>query len=211
MIHKSLPQTKTPEALAGWILDQQKDKIEHLEKFPLTPEEIQKLEHDSAAASSALYRLKDVEELFKSVLKSGTTVVHNEKGEPEYQPYDITIPPTKGTKSLEFNRKFADDQLKAGFRFEITNIYMVPWPEEGKMIGVEITGKEWPQYTRDMTTGEINANKPLLKEDRVPGNPTFSVGDVIETGDGDVLDTLFKGPENPTKGKKKTLDSDPFI
>lgn len=166
MIHVSLPQTMTPEALGKWIVENKKDTIFHRETFPLTEEEIKNLEHQSSAASRALDRLKAVEDLFKSYMKNGTPCQRVEK-ELVYDPIDITIPPTKGTKALKSNREYADNLLEAGERTETTDLYLVPWPEEAKMVCVDIEGQEWSQYTRAMTTFEINENKPLLKEDKV--------------------------------------------
>lgn len=160
--HVSLPATMTIEQLAKWIVENQIDKINHTEKFKLTEDEIREQEHKSSAASRSIDRLNAVKDEFMNFLKEGTPTALK-SGKVEYEPVAVTIPPSKGLKSLKANREHADSLIEAGSREEITEIYMIPWPEQSLVIGVDIVGLEWPQYTRVMTKDEINAHKPLLK------------------------------------------------
>ena len=161
--HPCLPQTMTPENLAQWITENQKDIINHVEETELTEEEIRDYEHKSAMASGAIDELKEVEKHFKEILKKGTPT----NGDGEYQPYDVTIPPTKGTEVLEANRKYANDKLRDGVNKTETKYYLIPFPEEKLMVAVDIEGQENDQYSREMT--EVEEQKfslPLLESSK---------------------------------------------
>lgn len=159
MRHHSLPKASTPEQLAEWIQINKVDTHNHTEKIPLTEEEIQELEHKSSLASRAIVKLTDVEKYFKEMIKKGTPF--NEDTH-EYRPINVTIPPTKGMDALKANREFADRQLELGYKEDITHLYLIPNPEESMMVMVDIEGNEWEEYSRQMTTDEINQFKPLL-------------------------------------------------
>ena len=156
--HRSVPQTMTPEMLAQWIKDNAKETVEHVEKVELDEETVHDLEKKSSLASRAIDRLEDIKKTFMDVLKDGTP--------DRDMPYDVTIPPTAGLKILKANRAFADKQLEQGFREDNTTVYMIPYPEDSLMVGVDIEGYEWPQYTRQMTIEEINQNKPMLRKEK---------------------------------------------
>lgn len=162
-IHRSLPQTMTPENLADWITKNQKQVINHVTKTPLTPKEIAEYEHKSSAASRALDRLKEVEDSFKHYLKKGTPPDPNDSE--KHQPIDITIPPTKGQDALKANRQFADDILEKGYTEDITDVYIIPYPEEQFMVAVTIKGFECPDYTKPMSDAERQLyGKLFIKE-----------------------------------------------
>lgn len=147
--HRSLPQTITAEQLGKWITEHQKKVIDHSTKTPLTPKEVSELEHKSAAASGAIYALAEVETRFKDFIKNGTPFDGT-----QHQPQDVTIPPTKGKKELEANRLHANSVLKKGYNEDITEIYIIPFPEESTMVAVDIVGNEWVDYTKQMTEQE---------------------------------------------------------
>ena len=114
-LHPALPQFMTPENLALWIKENQVEQFEYVDDTPLTQDEISELEHKSSIASRTIDELDNLEKSFKKMLKEGTE-----------DPVDFTIPPTKGTKTLKSNRKFADDKIKSGapgigFNFGVGN------------------------------------------------------------------------------------------
>lgn len=160
MRHHSLPQTSTPEGLAEWIQLNKVDQHNHVEEIPLTEEEIQQFEHQSSIASRSIDKLQNVEKFFKETLKNGTP--YNRDSD-KNEPVNVTIPPTKGLTVLKANREHADKRLELGYKEDITNLYLVPNPEESTMVMVDIEGNEWAQYSRNMTKDEINQFKPLLK------------------------------------------------
>lgn len=165
MRHYSLPATLSAERLADWIRDNKVDTFNHVEEVPLTEEEIQEFEHESSLASRAIDKLKFLKSLFDETLKKGTPF-NVEKM--DHEPVSYTIPPTKGIESLSKNREFADKSIEKGFKEEITNLFLIPHPEEGRMVMVDITGVEYEQYSRDMSNDEINQHKPLLKKSVKP-------------------------------------------
>src|SRR5690606_21525793 len=166
MAHSCCPQSMTPENLAHWIQETNIDTTTHIERIELDEETTRDLEKKSSLASRAIDRLEAVKKEFMDILTNGT---HSEPGEmpgddPEYQPYDVTIPPTKGLKALKANRQFADKQLEEGYKEENTEVFLIPWPEESMVIGVDIEGEEFGegQYSRSMTSDEENSIKPML-------------------------------------------------
>ena len=156
--HISLP-TYPKEKLAQWLAENKIDTRIHVQKTELTPEMIADYEHRSTAASRAMDRLNEVKDTFMEYLKGGTPFNGT-----DYQPVDVTIPGTKGLKTLEANRKYACDILEKGYTEEDIELYMIPWPETGMVIAVDVQGEEYEQYTRAMSVEEINAFKPLLKK-----------------------------------------------
>jgi hypothetical protein len=166
MRHQSIPVTLSTEEAASWIMQHKIDQIIHRKETLLTPEKIKELEHKSSLASSAIYTLKDLEKLFKEKIKNGTPIENSDELEgPVRLPFDITIPPTKGLKELEANRKYANDLLKAGKEVENTTIYLIPDPENGMVIGMDIEGTEMPDYTREMTSLESDTSGKLFRKD----------------------------------------------
>lgn len=159
MRHTSLP-SYTKEKLAQWLAENKIDQIIHKQKTELTEDLVHDYEARSSLASRAMDRLNKVKELFMETLKTGTPF--NQTTE-EWEPIDITIPASKGLKELEANRKFADNILEKGYTEEDINIYMIPWPETSMVIGVDVEGVEYEQYTRPMSETEISAYKPLLR------------------------------------------------
>lgn len=161
MAHPALPQTMTKEALGDWIHTNRVDTKNHVQQIPLTEEEIINLQRESSLASRAIDKLEDLEKQFREIIKKGT---HFDTVTGQHKPMTFTIPPTKGSDTLKKNRKFADDQLEKGYREEITTLYMIPWPEQEKLVAVDIEGSEWRTYSRDMSEDEIRQyGKPILK------------------------------------------------
>lgn len=181
-LHRSVPQTKTKEGLAKWITENQKEVKKHEEHVPLTPEEIQEYEHKSSVASRALDVLKEVEEEFKGYIKKGTNVNPAKPG--EYLPQNITIPPTKGTDALKANRQFADEILRKGYNEIITEVYMIPFPEEEMMVAMTIEGYECPDYTRAMTEDEKVAYASLFVKNKEGEFEKVDTADVQAGRDG---------------------------
>lgn len=163
MRHESLPISMTPEQLADYI-QSNKIKVEnHVEKFPLTPEERSTLAMKSSNASRAIVRLEKLLKDVTTLIKKGTPWDWTIGKDGDNAPYDFTIPPTAGIDVLKANRLFADEQIEKGYREEITPIYFLPWPEFEKIIGVDIEGVEWSNYSRAMTASEIKQHgKPIL-------------------------------------------------
>ncbi len=158
--HEICPSTMTVGNLADWIRSNKVDVINHVEKFPLTPEEINDLQKSSSLASRAIDKLKDTLKYIGELIKNGTPW---DPATENNRPVSVTIPPTQGVKVLEANRKFADRQLESGYREDITPIYFLPWPEFKKMVGLDIQGEEWSKYTRKMTDDELMQHgRPIL-------------------------------------------------
>lgn len=165
--HKSLPQSMTPERLGEWIDLNKVDIKHHVEKVQYTPEEIQEFEHKSSVASRAIDKLDAVLEYVKGLIKKGTPYDINKDA---HTPVNVTVPPTQGTDTLKANREFADQQIDRGYKEEITKLYMICEPETLRMLAVDIEGKEWPEYSRDMTKDEVKQyGKPVLTGDSAKG------------------------------------------
>lgn len=168
-LHICLPQTMTVESLAQWITENAAEKREHEEQMPLTDELKSTLEHKVSLAASRIQELREVEKVFKDFLNKGTPVDietnADPAGDPLRLPQPVTIPPTKGLKEIQANLDYFTKQLRNGYSTEKTLIFLIPFPEEKMMIGVDIEGKEWPDYTREMSEPEkINHEKPILEE-----------------------------------------------
>lgn len=161
MRHHSLPSTMSPEQLADYIRTNRVDTYNHVEKIPLTEEEIQQLEHDSSLASRAIDKLTETKKKFEYFLKKGTDW---DNATSQHKPQVITIPPSKGIEKLQANREFADKQIVQGYREEVTSLYLLPYPEAEEMIMVDIEGQKWSQYSRPMSPDEIKQHgRPILK------------------------------------------------
>lgn len=171
MKHPCIPNSLTPENLAKWITDNSVETIHHVEKTELDEETKHELEEQSSLASRAMDRLEAIKTDFMTVLKEGTDVTHDDRGDAVYvTPKDFTIPPTKGLKALKANRKHADQQLENGFKEEPIDIYIIPFPEQSQMVALDIEGFEWPEFTKDMTTDQINQHKPMLRTEKPKKN-----------------------------------------
>lgn len=161
MRHELAPSTMTIESLADWIRSNKVDVFNHEEKIPLTEEEIAEFQKSSSLASRAIDRLKDTMKYIQETIKNGTPFDSNTM---DHRPVSVTIPPTKGVKALEANRKFADHQLDNGYKEDITTLYLLPWPEFRKMVALDITGEEWTKYSRDMSEDEYRQHgRPVLE------------------------------------------------
>lgn len=168
-LHPCLPQAMTVENLAQWITENAAEKREHEEKVDLTPEAKANLEHKASLAACKIQELKEVEKEFKEFLKKGTPIdinqVADDNGKVIRVPQTITIPPTAGLDDLTENLNYATKQLRDGYTTETTMIFLIPFPEEKVMIGVDIEGKEWSEYNREMSEPEkVNFDKPILLE-----------------------------------------------
>lgn len=171
-LHRCLPQTKTPEALAAWIKENAIETKPHIQRIDLDEYVIAELQAKSSNASRAVDRLEKVKKDFNDILNNGTPTEGAESAleEPKHMPFDVTIPPTKGLKALRANREYADTQLENGYKEETTDVYLIPFPEESMIVGVTIEGEEFEtgEYTREMSIEEVNQHKPLLKVDKKP-------------------------------------------
>lgn len=162
--HRSLPQKMTKEKLAKFITENQKQVIDHIDKLPLTPEQVNEYEHKSSMASRAIDKLDEVKADFMHFYKKGTAA--NPDGKGGHIPQDIKIPATKGVDALKKNREHADGILEKGYLEETTKIYMIPSPDDSQMVGVTIEGYEAPEYTRKMRDDEEQLyGKLFIKQD----------------------------------------------
>jgi DNA-binding transcriptional regulator of glucitol operon len=173
MKHPCVPSTMTPESLAVWIKDNADEVIEHIEKIELEEEQVHELEKKSSLASRAIDRLEEIKKNFMDLLKEGTP-------NPD-EPVDVTIPPTSGLKILKANRAFADRQLEQGFKEEVTQLYVIPYPEDSMMVAVDIEGREWPEKSKEMSGVQMNNFKPMLKKEKK--TKTKKVEDFIDDDD----------------------------
>lgn len=153
MLHPILPSTFTKENLAAWLTENCVEKKIHVEEKDLTADDISEFEHKSSAASRAMDDLEDLKKQFNDTISKGTE-----------DPVDFTIPPTKGLKTLEANRKYADKCIKDGVSKQDVELYGVPWPEENKIIFFDIEGKEYEGHERNMNpVEEEQFDQPILK------------------------------------------------
>lgn len=167
MKHHSIPSTLTPENLAQWIDQNKVEQITHKQETPLSEEEIAEHEHKSALASRQILCLEVLKKEFINTLKNGTLVGLNEDSTERFVTKDFTVPPTHGLKVLESRVAYHSAMLESGVKVEETVIYLLPVPESSMIIGVDIEGVEWEQYSRMMTAEEINKFGRLFKEDNV--------------------------------------------
>lgn len=189
--HRCCPETYTAEQLGKWIEQNQKSVRTHIDKIPLTPEEVSDLEHKSSLASRAIDRLEEVADEFKAFIQGGTPY----DGE-KHLPQDVTIPPTKGMKELKANRAHADGILEKGYNEEETTIYIIPFPDEKTMVAVDIEGQEWPDYTKAMTESEEELYGRLFVKDKDGNMQQIENADVDVERDGTAKIKVSK------KGKK---------
>ncbi len=153
MLHLALPSTLTPENLATWLVENNIEKKLHVEEKDLTPDDISEFEHKSSAASRALDNLDELLETIKKTIKSGTE-----------EPLSYTIPPTKGTKTLKENRKYADRCIKDGVSKQETELYGIIYPETQQVLFFDIEGNEYADHHRNMDPEEQeHYDKPILK------------------------------------------------
>lgn len=154
MIHKSLPQTLTPENLAEWIKQNCIDKKIHEERIPLDEAQIADLEHRSSVASRNIDKLEATLKNVTDYFKEGTQ-----------DPIHFTIPPTKGIKVLKANREYADSSIEMGYTKEDTTLYGIPYPEREIVVFCDIEGTEYPDYQENMTPEQIKFHGNLFKEE----------------------------------------------
>lgn len=154
MIHRALPQTMTPENLAEWIKKNCIDKKIHEERIPLDEPQIADLEHRSSVASRQIDKLERQLKEITDQFKNGTT-----------EPIHITIPFTKGLKTLTANREFADGCIEKGFTEENTTLYGIPFPEREVILFCDIEGQEYETYQENMTSEQIKMHGNLFKEE----------------------------------------------
>lgn len=154
MIHRALPQTMTPENLAEWIKKNCIDKKIHEERIPLEEHQITDLEHRSSVASRQIDKLERQLKEITDQFKNGTT-----------EPIHITIPFTKGLKTLTANREFADGCIEKGFTEENTTLYGIPFPEREVILFCDIEGQEYETYQENMTPEQIKFHGNLFKEE----------------------------------------------
>lgn len=159
-LHRTVPQTMTKENLAKWITENQKQVISHIDKTPLSPEEVSDYEHKSSMASRAIDRLDEVKADFMHFYKKGTPYDGT-----NFVPQDLQIPGTKGVDALKKNREFADEILEKGYTETTTEVYVIPNPDDSQMVGVTIEGYECPDYTRPMTEDEDALYGKLFKKE----------------------------------------------
>ena len=162
MIHPSLPQTKTPEQLGEWIQENKINQIIHIEKTDLSEEEIQKIEHKVATVTKQLYDLDSLKKEFMETLNKGTDFDQTSE---TFLPQDFTIPPTKGIKKLEENRKYYSQILKDGFTTAEVQLFAIPNPEGETIVYVNIEGEENEFYRENMTEEQKIQFNSLFKED----------------------------------------------
>ena len=177
--HRCCPETYTAEQLGVWIEENQKSVRTHVDKIPLTPEEVHELEKASSLASRSMDRLNDIVVEFKDIIKKGTKY----DGE-KFLPYDITIVPTKGMDALKANRSHADGILEKGYNEEETKLYIIPFPDEKTMVAVDIEGQEWPDYTKSMTEAEEQLYGKLFYKDKEGVMQQMDVADMKVSHDG---------------------------
>lgn len=162
--HQCLPQKLTVEELAKWITENAHETRNHEEHLPLTEEQALEYKEKIALTTAKLYDLAELKKEFERVLKDGTPFE-----EDEYKPVDFTIPPTKGTKSLEENRKYADSVLKQGHETVITPIYGIAWIEGKRSVFVDIEGKVYfDEPMSEAKSVELNAEAQLFPEEDSP-------------------------------------------
>lgn len=153
MLHDALPQTMTPENLAVWITENKIDQVTHVEETELSVSDISEYEHKSSMASRTMDDLKELKKKFTDMIKGGTE-----------EPFDFTIPPTKGLTALESQRAYADKCIKEGVTKEEKHLYAIPFPETNQILFFDIEGREYDSHQRDMNEEEIEKYaRPLLK------------------------------------------------
>ncbi len=186
MLHLALPQTLTVENLAAWLVENNIEKKLHVEEKPLTPDDISENEHKSSAASRAIDDLEELKKRFNDMIVKGTE-----------EPLTFTIPPTKGTKTLEANRKYADKCIKDGVSKQETELYGIVFPETQQILFFDIEGNEFPDHHRNMDPEEQeHYDKPLLK----------AISDEAADGPKEDTDEVEEKPAKKGKQQKPTPD-----
>jgi len=188
MRHEALPQAMTPEELGVWLSEQSIDRKIYSEETPYTDDEITEFEHKSSVASRALDRLTDLEKKFKERLKNGVE-----------EPVDVTIPPTKGSKALEANRKYADDQIEQGYFVRDIDLFAIPYPEGEKILYFDNEGNIWDDYTQDMTKEQKEEYVGLFKSggttEVIVGEESYTISAEEEPDTSQGTDYVEEPPE----------------
>jgi hypothetical protein len=204
--HESLPLSMTVEQLADYIRSNRAETINHVEKIALTDDDKAKLAMDSSRASRAITKLEKISKDFTTMINKGTPFDQSLGDDGDHKPYTAQIPPTKGIEKLKANRLYADEQLERDYREDVTAIYMVPWPEYEKMIGVDIEGNEWSKYSRPMKDYEIQRHgKPILAESQTLKDALDDQGLVIDHIDGKEAVIRIDPAKKKDKNKKRNL------
>ena len=169
MRHEALPQSMTAEQLGVWLADNNIDKKFYNDETPYTEEEIVEFEHKSSLASRALDRLDSIEKEFKEILRDGCE-----------EPIEQTIPPTKGRKILDANRKFADTQIEQGYNTQDITLYGMPFSKKELILYFDVEGQVWDNYTLDMTPEQKEKYVGLFVD-----NSKNTIGEITGVIEGD--------------------------
>lgn len=164
MRHISLPETLSAEQLADWIIENKVDQVPHL--IPIDDETRQEHEHKSASASMQILKLEELKKSFNDKIKEGTYTGEGIDGQPTFEDSTWQIPSTKGLKALKASVQYHSQILEDGATS--IELYLVPWPEQEKIVAVDIEGKEYPQKTRDMNAAEKKKHTTLFKDESEP-------------------------------------------
>jgi hypothetical protein len=204
MRHESLPQSYTDQELSEWIKSNSKENVQHDVSTPLTETQVQEHESKIAQAQMKIMELKNLEKKFKTFLKKGTPANSDQEG--GYDAVSVTIPPTKGIDTLENNIRHHKDILDIGVHVDTTWLFMIPWPEQAKMIAVDINGVEWPEKSRSMEDWEANHAPSMFRanDDTVTEYPDRTIHDTPET-----LEDVAK--DKPKQRKKKKVEDAPVL
>lgn len=163
-MHPALPTSLTIENLAAWLtetrIDTQKAKVTTV----ISREERSEYEHISSECSQKMDILNEIKEKFNDHLNNGTydPEVDEENGAVH------TIPATVGIKKLKAERERVDKICRDGHTIEETILYMIPWPEEKRIIAFDILGQEFEDYSRDMREDEITKYRTLFDPEMAP-------------------------------------------
>lgn len=191
MKHDSLPKNLTPEALGQWITTNKCETKINEEQIPLEEHEISELEHNSSLASRAIDKLKAQLKEITEYFKEGVA-----------EPIVFTIFPTRGLKTLDANRMFADAAIELGHTTINTTIYGIMHPDTEKINFFDIEGNEYPDHQENMTPDQIKFHGTLFKgpsleeevNDKQKSKKKRSFTSVeISTGDGELLGTIEEG------------------
>lgn len=140
--HFLLPDLLTPEACAAWLKSNYKEKFDNETKIIYTNDDISEFSVQSSRIGGEQIGLSELSKIVADHIKNG--------GEEQM----ITLPQTRGTKSLGEDRHILDMRVKKGYETKTETIYGIPDYENEMMVYFNETGEHISDRDRKFSARE---------------------------------------------------------
>ena len=148
--HELLPDTMTPEALAGWIQERFIEEYSEEKKEYYTPEEIQGFQKKATEKNIEIIQLTRLKKQLNELIKKGSDYL------------SIDIPKTDGIDMLTAARDYNTEQVEQGYYTESRKIYGIVSDETETLEFFDIEGDHVLDRSRPLSPREINEHIGLL-------------------------------------------------